>query len=190
MPLVQVSPRHSLALFSKDLQRADSVLQHEEALAYCREHRLKAARGLRKARKETPGRWPLVKTHTLKSRLAGSAKNGDENSGNKLLTNRERKELAAAMCAAGKHGRAFDKEKRNQAVVDILWHRDRTNRKGGRKFVALSPPARQVLKTGKAGRDFWRCFFVQSVRAPQARRLEPAPEAHWEPQGTTGHTRS
>ena len=31
---------------------------------------------------------------------------------------------------------------------------------------------------------------VKSVRAPQARRLEPAPEAHWEPQGTTGHTRS
>ena len=29
-----------------------------------------------------------------------------------------------------------------------------------------------------------------SVRAPQARRLEPAPEAHWEPQGTTGHARS
>ena len=28
----------------------------------------------------------------------------------------------------------------------------------------------------------------QSVRAPQARRLEPAPEAHWEPPGTPDHS--
>ena len=28
----------------------------------------------------------------------------------------------------------------------------------------------------------------ESVRAPQARRLEPAPEAHWEPQGTPDHS--
>ena len=27
-----------------------------------------------------------------------------------------------------------------------------------------------------------------SARAPQARRLEPAPEAHWEPQGTPDHS--
>ena len=93
--------------------------------------------------------------------MKGLVKIDDENSGYKLLTHRERSELAAAMCAAGKHGRAFDKEKRNQAVVDILLHRDRTNKKGGRKFVMLSPSARQVLKTGKAVRDFRRCFFVQ-----------------------------
>ena len=34
-------------------------------------------------------------------------------------------------------------------------------------------------------------YFLQcniSVRAPQARRLEPAPEAHWEPQGTPDHS--
>ena len=137
MPLVQVSPRHSLALFSKDLQRADSVLQHEEILAYCRQHRLNALRGLSKARKDTPGRWPLVNTNTLDSRMKGLVKNGDENSGNKLLTHRERSELAAAMSAAGKHGRVFDKEKRNRAVVDILLHRDRTNKKGGRKLIML-----------------------------------------------------
>ena len=29
---------------------------------------------------------------------------------------------------------------------------------------------------------------VVSVRAPQARRLEPTPEAHWEPQGTPDHS--
>ena len=28
----------------------------------------------------------------------------------------------------------------------------------------------------------------KSVRASQARRLEPAPEAHWEPQGTPDHS--
>ena len=166
MPLVQVSTRHSLALFSKDLRRADSVLQHEEALAYCREHRLKAQRGLSKARRATPGRWPLVITNTLDNRMKGLTKNGDENSGNKLLTHRERSELAAAMSAAGKHGRAFDnscKEKRNQAAADILLHRDRTNKKGGRKFVMLSPSARQVLKTGKAGRDFWISMLLHSI---------------------------
>ena len=91
MPLVQVSTRHSLALFSKELLREDSVLQHEEALAYCREHRLKAQRGLSKARKETPGRWPLVNSNTLDSRMKGLVRNGDENSGNKLLTHRERR---------------------------------------------------------------------------------------------------
>ena len=45
----------------------------------------------------------------MKRQMPGLVKNGDENIGNKLLTNRERKELAAAMCAAGKHGCAFDK---------------------------------------------------------------------------------
>ena len=31
-------------------------------------------------------------------------------------------------------------------------------------------------------------FPGKSVRAPQAQRLEPAPQAHWEPQGTTDHS--
>ena len=36
--------------------------------------------------------------------------------------------------------------------------------------------------------DFNKKWSRKSVRAPQARRLEPAPEAHWEPQGTPDHS--
>ena len=46
-------------------------------------------------------------------------------------------------------------------------------------------------KVGTARRIWAREFArhsAESVRAPQARRLEPAPEAHWEPQGTPDHS--
>ena len=93
--------------------------------------------------------------------MKGEVKTGDENAGNKMLTNGERRELAAAMSAAVKQGQAFDKGERTQAVADILLHRDKVNTKGGRKFIKLSPHTRRTLRTGKPGKDFWKSFFIE-----------------------------
>ena len=145
MPLVEISRRHSLAQYSKEFVRADATEQYVEADKYCRDHGHKCKKGLALARRETPGKWPVVTWHSLQRRLKGEVKTGDENAGNTMLTNREQRELAAAMAAAGKQGQAFERDERNQAVVDILLHRDKVNKKGGRKFVKLSPYMRGVL---------------------------------------------
>ena len=161
MVLVEVNRRHSLTQYSKEFLRDDATAQLIEAEKYCRLHGLKSKKGLAVARKETPGKWPVVTWHSLQRRLKGEVRTGDENAGNKMLTNRERRELAAAMSAAGKQGQAFDTDERNQAVVDILLHRDKVNKKGGRTFIKLSPHARRTLRTGKPGKDFWKSFFIK-----------------------------
>ena len=72
--------------------------------------------------------------------------------------------------------------------------------------TTLNGSSKTLLHPAKGYRDlstavytFWMRFLpssllpgtvqgAESVRAPQARRLEPAPEAHWKPQGTPDHS--
>ena len=161
MVLVKVSKRHGLAVFQHDVLRGQKVRQFEEAMDYCRLMGVGARKGLRMARADDPDKWPIVKYHTLDARLRKKVVNGKENAMKWLLTNTERNDLAASMEAAGKAGYAFDKPQRDQAVVDILLHRAKRNKAGGRRFVKLSPAAERCLKNGRPGKYFWKCFFVQ-----------------------------
>ena len=77
MSLVKVSRRHSLAQYGREFLRADATAQFGEAEKFFRDHGHKSKKGLALARKETPGRWPLVTWHSLGRRLKGKVETGD-----------------------------------------------------------------------------------------------------------------
>ena len=56
------------------------------------------------------------------------------------------------------------------------------------KQAALNCAEKYFDDEEKRGLPIRNAMMEESVRAPQARRLEPAPEAHWDPQGTPDHS--
>ena len=80
-----------------------------------------------------------------------------------------------------KHERPSNEPPENGADADVPGTPVSTMATGA---IPNTNGAKPVLKemTNEEGKE------KKSVRAPQARRLEPAPEAHWEPQGTPDHS--
>ena len=88
MVLVNVSKRHGLAVFQRDVLRGQKARQFEEAMVHCRVMGVGAKKGLTVAREDDPDRWPIVKYHTLDAQLRQKV-NGKENAVKRFLTNTE-----------------------------------------------------------------------------------------------------
>lgn len=153
---VVVGKSHSLATHLHFAERDLKQEQHAAAQLYCEVKNC----GAKQALIDNPG-WTAISKDSLHKRLKGLVKCGKEHEGSGILTGKERAELASAMEAAGKCGHGFDKDARNDAVVDILTYRVKQNLKGGRRHVPLSIAAKLVLTTGFAGKAFWKAFFAE-----------------------------
>lgn len=155
---VVVSRKHGLSVATINAEKEASCRQHKEALQFCHENPGVKAK---KCLTLNPGRWSLVSKDSLHRRLTEQVKSGFEYSSLGMLTPNERQELADCMQKAGKAGCGFNRQERDEAVVQILKYRDCINKKGGRKFVKLTKGAQQCIDNNKPGKVFWKSFFVE-----------------------------
>jgi hypothetical protein len=157
---VSLDKKHGLWLLTKDMAKNIKEATYKHAEAYCKQKKC----GSKRALADNPVWKEHISHRALTRRLKGEVKTGSEWSANAVLTNTERRELAAALNSAGRQMCGFDLNERNQAVVDILLYRQALNKRpdsGGRAYKKLSKSARRVLENGKAGIDFWKSFFAE-----------------------------
>ena len=155
--LVPVARHHSLALLLAQKTHDERDKVHALAESYCAEKKV----GARACLTTNPAWAKVISKTSLNRRLSEEVVTGKEHSSKWLLTKTDDIEMAASLEAAGKQNACFDKDERNQLVINILLHRQARNKKGGRAFRKLSRPASIALKRGKAGRKFWRKFFIR-----------------------------
>lgn len=154
---VSVSKNSAPSRWEKANVRSNKNLQFNQAIKFCADHEV----GAKEALARNKNVWPLIKATALHNRIHKKVVTSLEWATQSMLTPTERRDLADCMEAAGKAGFGFDREERNQTVVDILIHRDSQNRKGGRKVVKLNKTARQCIARGRPGKSFWQNFFVE-----------------------------
>ena len=128
---VSLDKKHGLWLLTKDMAKNIKEATYKHAEAYCKQKKC----GSKRALADNPVWKEHISHRALTRRLKGEVKTGSEWSANGVLTNTERRELAASLNSAGRQMCGFDKNERNQAVVHIRQYRQALNKRpdsGGR----------------------------------------------------------
>ena len=123
-----------------------------EAVAYCHENDCRGDRALSR----NPNRWPGLHRSSINRALDGRKGHAVK----QILTEIERTDLAETLHQGADAGFAYRAKDRNSAVMDILEWRQICNKKGGRKFVKLTPAALKAMRRGKCSKHFWRKFYA------------------------------
>jgi hypothetical protein len=117
--------------------------QYEEAIAWCKS----GAGGAKKA--YSTGQWDLITVSGLLRRLkppeAGGVVNGEEYADRSILTMQEERQLAAWLKAENKVLKGKTRDEQRTKIVEILRHRKRQNKRGGRARVPVSNAATAVI---------------------------------------------
>ena len=121
-----------------------------EAVEWCREN------GKRGWAAVHSGLFPLVKHFsTIDNRLDGIIEHGNERSYSSILTSEEERSLIQHLKNKSRCLQGLNQTEVSDLVIKILKTRKVTNRKSGRRCVALSDNANNALSRGRVSRSFF-----------------------------------